>query len=218
MSNESLSEMNEKELQAWVESLSDTSIEDAVNSKVVVPKFLGAAFRDRYEFYLANQSAASITRQTQIKNQLLSATTTNNKGSDLRNLLSGLRRTFSPLPKGFMVGVAACVALVFGGSILLNSTQESDELKDEWIVLRGDEKPQVMELRSAEVTAKTEQIVALLQRSNAKYLLAKNAKGTQFQAKIEPTSQLARDLTALGVLVPEHGRLNLVLQIQEPNR
>ena len=109
-----------------------------------------------------------------------------------------------------LVGVAVigvAVALIYRPEAPIDPTEEAT-------LLRGDEAAIRLTVPAGELDPLSRRITALLDKHKVTYSLKRLSNGAQIQAKLAPASVAAQELMTLGIAVPPHGRLNLLVVSQ----
>ena len=107
----------------------------------------------------------------------------------------------------------AFVALVMVAVLVMPWVYDASEPTDadDGVVMRGNEQPQKMVADDPE--ARADEIVAILAKQGIRAYRTKTERVVVLQAMVPPTDQATRGaLKQVGVIVPDHGRLNLVLK------
>jgi hypothetical protein len=119
--------------------------------------------------------------------------------------------------------VASVAVLAIGLTIFMQIRQHDSHNQQDEVVFRGDEQAQhlagVTEASAKQFADKIEAILkAQAQKDPSLRYTRKQISPTdvQIQAKVLPQSDAAIALTQLGVEIPEHGRLNLVIGVGQP--
>lgn len=118
--------------------------------------------------------------------------------------------------------LAASVAVLGIGLSLFIQIEKQEILKppaslaisgDGPIVMRGDEAPQRLSVPAGEsISTRADRIEAVLQRHHLKYRRTPaDGSNLQIQAKVPVDSPARSELRALGVELPEHERLNVIV-------
>jgi hypothetical protein len=116
--------------------------------------------------------------------------------------------------------LAASVAvLAIGLTIFMQQSQQDAQTQPDEVVFRGNEQAQRLSAPAGTTPAQlADQIETVLkaqaQKDPSIRYTRKQISPTvvQIQAKVTPQSEAAKALTQLGVVMPEHGRLNLVIE------
>jgi hypothetical protein len=120
--------------------------------------------------------------------------------------------------------LAASVAvLAIGLTIFMQQSQQDAQNQQDEVVFRGDEQAQrlagVTEASAKQFADKIETVLKTqAQKDPSIRYTRKQISPTvvQIQAKVTPQSEAAKALVQLGVVIPEHGRLNLVIGVGQP--
>ena len=114
---------------------------------------------------------------------------------------------------------AGIIAIVFGLNMQLQNFWQIDKNQEDEIIFRGNEQTQRLLVPTKQsATRLADQIESILVMQNKKdsayrYIRKEiNPNLIQIQAKIIPNSSVVKDLEDLGVVVPSHGRLNLIIE------
>ena len=105
----------------------------------------------------------------------------------------------------------ASVAVVGLAIALVWRSGAPDEATGDPTIFRGDESKIVLALPAGEVDSKIQNVTAALEKNRVAYLVKPIDRGVQVQAKVMPSHPAIKDLEQLGIAVPQHGRLNLVI-------
>ena len=109
--------------------------------------------------------------------------------------------------------VASVAVLAIGLTIFMQIRQHDSHNQQDEVVFRGDEQAQHL----AGVTeASAKQFADKIDPSLRYTRKQISPTDVQIQAKVLPQSDAAIALTQLGVEIPEHGRLNLVIGVGQP--
>ena len=111
-----------------------------------------------------------------------------------------------------LVGSLSLVLSLVLATFMIQHHFEPDLQDSQWMLLRGGEPPVVVRVAIAELESKTQQILSVLSDPNAKAILLRTTQGNQIQAKVPANSQQAFALEKIGIQIPSHGRLNLLIQ------
>ena len=118
--------------------------------------------------------------------------------------------TFSNAANQRWYAVAAGFAVLgIGISIVLNTTLHPDADGGD-SVMRGDELAQRVVVPASEIASKVQQMEAIFGKHKIVYNVNRSKSSTQIQAKVPANSVAAVELSALGIAVPAHGRVNII--------
>jgi hypothetical protein len=224
MGSTELSEKQLAEIDAWFEGLRGASVDGAtalashhndgesigllIKERLEMAKQHNAENKDRnFQIYKENL----ITKAVETLDQLPQ------KKRHARGVFVAINTFLRRLPWSSRIGsvVALASVLLVAGVLVTQLSVNAPE--EEWMILRGGDSVQIIAIRRSEIDQKANRIVGLLTAADSKYIVLRNPKGVQIQAKVNPESRLAQDLISLGVQVPEHGRINVLLQLQLSN-
>lgn len=205
----------DENLRRWTSGLSASSASaDSASAEATEGAVIGEVFRGRIEQFSAEIRSAGHTRETLEKGRLIQLAT--RRLDQSRPVRSWWQRCLS-FPALFQANYAAlAVVFVMGFVLVIWDRLDAPETMgagDEWIVLRGDEAPQMLTVKKVDLEGRVRAIRELFVRYGVKHLIVEKARGVQIQAKLDPKSEVASELRKLGVATPDHGRLNLVFQI-----
>jgi hypothetical protein len=148
-----------------------------------------------------------VLQRVRAAQSLPQAAPTQAKAGWLQRTMSALGRWTSPHGRMALAGVAVlglAVALVLRPGAPVDTT-------DEPTLFRGDEAVTRLTVPTRDLEPTLRRITAVLEQHQVAYLLKRLNHGAQVQAKLVPGSPAAQALLALGIAVPGHGRLNLLI-------
>ncbi len=119
--------------------------------------------------------------------------------------------------------VASIAVLAIGLTIFMQQSQQDSQNQQEEVVFRGDEQAQrlagVTEASAKQFADKIETVLKTQAQKDPSIRYTRkqiSLTAEQIQAKVTPQSEAAKALAQLGVVIPEHGRLNLVIGVGQP--